>query len=335
LEWTITAPDDWHTHLRQEEEGEEYARDAYKGGYARVLAMPNTLPPLTTGKQIQQYRDRLEKAAPGLTLIVPFKILEKMTKRDIRNLRKSGVICGKYYPAGATTNSEDGSSSFKSLYRVFEAMEEEGMLLLMHGEVPSAFSPDREAAFIPHLEDAHKKFPDLKMILEHVSSKSGIQAVKDLGENVRGTITVHHLLFTLDDVIGGNLDPHFFCKPILKSPEDRREIQKAALESQGKFFFGSDSAPHPVANKERYQGSPGIYSMPVTLPLLADFFTRHGRQDRLEAFVSHYGADFYGLSRNEKTVTLVKENWTIPEEYHGVRPLLAGHELSWKVVRKR
>jgi dihydroorotase len=317
MEWTITAPDDWHSHLRQDAQGEDYARDAYQGGFDRVLAMPNTIPPLTTGKQINDYISRLEGAAPGLKLVVPFKILEKMTKREIRALKKAGVICGKYYPAGATTNSEDGASSFKSLYPVFEVMQEEGMLLLMHGEVPSAFSPDREAAFIPLLEDAHRTFPALRMILEHVSSKSGIQAVKDLGENVRGTLTIHHLLFTLDDVIGGNLDPHFFCKPILKSPEDRREIQKAALESQGKFFFGSDSAPHIIAHKERYLGSPGIYSMPVTLPLLAEFFIRHGKQDRLEAFVSHYGADFYGLPRNPGTVTLVKENWTIPEEYHG------------------
>jgi len=330
MSWIITAPDDLHTHLRQGSLGLKYAQDARNAGWKRVLAMPNTLPPLIEGGQITQYKKEMEKAAPGLELIVPFKIQESMGSKEIKALKSKGVIVGKYYPAGSTTNSQDGVSHYKSLFPLFEAMEEQNMVLSIHGEDPSAYSLDREAAFLPRLEEIHRTFPKLRIVLEHVSSRSGIEGVLEMGPQVAGGITIHHLLFTLDDLIGGNLSPHFFCKPILKSPEDRRSIQKAALSGNPKFFFGSDSAPHLLEDKQKDQGHPGVYSMPVSLSLLAEFFTNHGKRDALEPFISHFGADFYQIPRNQGKIEIHQEPWEVPEDYHGTRPLLAGHKMTWK-----
>jgi dihydroorotase len=326
---TFRSPDDFHVHLRQGADCGNFARDALKAGFARVLVMPNTLPPITTAAGLTGYRREIEVAAPGLKALMTFKIQPKFDRGALTALKAAGALAGKLYPEGVTTNSEDGIRNLEDAYPVFALMEELGLVLCLHGEHPEAFSLDREAAFVKGLRGLRNAFPKLRIVLEHVSSAAGLDAVLDDGPLTAGTLTVHHLLYTLDDMVGGKLDPHLFCKPLLKRPEDRERLVAAALSGNPKFFFGSDSAPHTRENKESALCSAGCYTMPVALSLLIGLFEQRGALGQLEAFVSRYGAEFYAIGHNQGMVTFVKEPWTVSKLYHGVVPLMAGATLPW------
>lgn len=327
---TILKPDDFHIHLRQGDPLVGYAKDVQKW-FKRVVAMPNTLPAMSTVMQMREYRDLIESSAPGLEVLSSFKLDAGHSIEDIRAFKEAGALIAKYYPQGATTNSEGGVTQWESCYPVFAAMEEVGVPLSLHGEEPDSYSLDREKDFLPKLDDLAKRFPKLKVILEHVSSAEGVAKIKDMPETFAATVTVHHLKYTLDDVIGGGANVHLFCKPVLKSPADRKAIQQVVFEGHKRFFFGSDSAPHLRAKKETSPGAAGVYTAPVALPLLTQIFEEAGCLDKLENFTSRFGADYYDIPYNKSRITLVKEPWRVPSEYHGVVPVMANEELSWQL----
>jgi dihydroorotase len=324
----IIKPDDFHIHLRQG----DILKTSLSGCsrfFKRALVMPNTIPPIASVKTLRDYKTEILSASTGFTPLMTFKLLKTLKPEDIFSMKEEGAIAGKYYPAGATTNSADGIRNWREIKNLIQSMSDAGLVLSIHGEEPSAFSLNREQVFIPSILEIAQEFPRLKIVFEHLSSKEGVLAVASGPENLSGTITVQHLLMTLDDVIGGALNPHNFCKPILKSPEDRDVIQKVVLDGNKKFFFGSDSAPHLITNKENSKGSAGCFTSPVALPLLTQFFDEKGKLDLLENFVSTYGADFYGLPYNKETITLVKKSWKVPEDYSGIKSIFSGAEITW------
>lgn len=327
----LRAPDDFHVHLRQAPLCDAFARDAAEAGFARVLAMPNLQPPLTQAEDVAAYKARLQGAAPGLTVLPTFMVVPGLDPATVPALKAAGAVAAKLYPEGATTNSEHGVAALKTVYPLIAALETEGLVLCLHGEDPHVFSLEREAAFLPQVRQLARDFPRLRIILEHVSSAAGAATVRDLAPQVAGTLTVHHLLYTLDDLLGAKLNPHLFCKPILKGWPDRLALIDAALSGESCWFYGSDSAPHLKETKEASFCSAGVYSMPVSLALLADFFIAKGRPERLEPFVSEHGARFYGLPLNEGRLVLERAPWTVPNDFHGVVPLQAGATLSWRL----
>jgi len=328
---TFRRPDDFHVHLRQGEACENFARDARDAGFARVLVMPNTLPPIASPQAVNDYRRQIETAAPGLSALMTFKIRPDQDRASVLALKKAGAVAGKLYPEGVTTHSEDGVRRLEDAYPVFAVMEELDLVLCLHGEHPEAFSLDREATFVRCLRELRSRFPRLRVVLEHVSSAAGVDAVLEDGPLTAATLTVHHLLYTLDDMVGGRLDPHLFCKPLLKRPEDRIRLVEASLSGNPKFFFGSDSAPHTRDHKEAALCSAGCYTMPVSLSLLVGLFEEHGALARLEPLVARYGAEFYRLPLNQGTVTFVKKPWTVGPLYHGVVALRTGTTLPWSM----
>lgn len=308
--------------------------------------MPNTLPPITDAESLIAYRKQILAAAKrvddSFQPLMTFKIMPvNATDAEtlVSALKVAGAIAGKLYPQGVTTNSGDGVRNIGDLFPVFAAMEHYGLVFCVHGEDPDTFCLDREEAFLPKLESVVKAFPKLKIVLEHVSTKAAVDWVKSMPDRVAATMTIHHLLFTLDDMLGGHLNPHLFCKPLIKTPRDRDALAAAALSGSPKFFFGSDSAPHTKVSKECDCGAAGVYSMTVSLPLLASFFENAGKLDVFENFVSKFGADFYGLPLNDQFVELSKENWKVPKVVHtgevgvegGVVPLAAGTEINWRI----
>lgn len=326
----LLQPDDFHVHFRQGAAAAFYAKDALEAGFARVLVMPNTLPPVTDAAGLRAYRQLLSESARGLEPLMTFKIKPSLARDEVAALAQAGAVAGKLYPEGATTNSEDGVRRLEDADGVFALMEELDLVLCLHGEEPSAFSMDREAAFLTGFRALRRRFPRLRIVLEHVSTAEGAQAVLEAGPRTAATITAHHLCYTFDDLAGGSLKPHLFCKPLLKRPEDRRALRQAAFSGNPAFFFGSDSAPHARENKESALCSAGCYTMPVSLPLLAELFEAEGRLDRLEPFLAHYGADFYELPRNTGKIVLERRPWVVPESYHGVVPPNAGQTLVWQ-----
>lgn len=326
----IIKPDDFHVHLRQDELLELTVRHCSES-FCRAIVMPNTIPPIASVKTIEEYRERIGFINREFKPLMTFKLLKSLTADDILAMKEAGALVGKLYPAGSTTNSSDGIKDWKEISDLLSVMSDVGLVLSIHGEDPSAFSLDREKAYIPQILDVSREFPHLKIVFEHLSSAEGVSAVENGPENLVGTITVQHLLLTLDDIIGDSLNPHSFCKPVLKRPEDRSALERVVLEGNRKFFFGSDSAPHKIIKKENSCGSAGCYTSPVALPLLADFFDKQEKIELLEGFVSHYGADFYGLEYNREKITLVKESWKVPYEYSGIKPLYAGKTIDWKI----
>lgn len=329
-EFVITRPDDFHVHLRQDADLALYAREAGRV-FARVLVMPNLVPPVVEGADVARYRSAIEEAVPGLVPLMAFKLLPRHTPAQLKGLKDAGAIAGKVYPEGVTTNSEDGITDLRQIWPLLPALEELGLVVCCHGEKPGVFSLDREEWFLDEFSETVAKFPGVRFVLEHVSTAAAVRRVADLGPNAAATLTLHHLEITLDDVIGGMLKPHLFCKPIAKRPEDRQALREAAFSGHPRFFFGSDSAPHHKGKKECAAGCAGVYSMPVALEGLVDVFDRAGRLDGLEGFCARFGADFYRLPRNTETVTLVREPWTVPELTDGVVPYRAGERLPWRV----
>ncbi|MBX9947833.1 MAG: dihydroorotase [Candidatus Obscuribacterales bacterium] len=330
----IRKIDDMHLHVRQGEMLRKVLPHTISQ-CDRALVMPNTTPAILSNTDVIEYKKSIIEALPQHSTFQPlmtFKITPAAKPEQIAGLKQAGVLAGKLYPDGVTTNSEGGVTDFQSLYPLYEAMQNEGLVLCLHGEMPGEFSLDRETKFLIVLKQIAQNFPKLKIVLEHATTADAVKCVMDLPENVAATVTVHHLYLTLDDIIGDKLNPHAFCKPVAKRPEDREALREVVLKSNPKFFLGSDSAPHAIADKECACGAAGVYSAPVLLPALFELFEKEDKLDNLEAFTSLFGAQFYGLPVNQNFVTLLKENWSVPQEYGGVKPFLSGTNLRWRVA---
>ncbi|OBS10368.1 dihydroorotase [Acidihalobacter prosperus] len=338
---TLQTPDDLHVHFRDGAMLAETVR-ATARVFRRAIAMPNLVPPVKTVEQALAYKQRLLDARPEGSAFEPLMTLyltDTLDADEIARAAAAGVRAVKLYPAGATTNSDAGVANLDSLYPILEILEAHGIMLLVHGEVTDRGVDifDREREFIDrHLRAIAERFAELKIVLEHISTKDAAEFVAGAGANVAATITPQHLLLNRNDLLAGGIRPHNYCLPVLKRRSHQEALRAAAVSGSSKFFLGTDSAPHELSTKESACGCAGCYSAPTALELYAQVFDELGALDRLEAFASHYGADFYGLPRNAGTVTLVKEPWTIPErvEIPGVGsivPLMAGTRLDWKL----
>ncbi|EKO3443111.1 dihydroorotase [Vibrio fluvialis] len=337
---TITRPDDWHVHLRDGEVLTDTVRDIsrYNG---RALIMPNTVPPVTTTEMALAYRERIMAAQPQgqFEPQMSLYLTDNTSPEEIRKAKASGaVVAAKLYPAGATTNSDSGVTSAKNIYPVLQAMQEEGMLLLVHGEVTTHDIDifDREKTFLETvLAPIVNDFPSLKIVLEHITTAEAVEFVKKAGDNVAATITAHHLLFNRNHMLVGGIRPHFYCLPILKRAMHQHALVAAATSGSKKFFLGTDSAPHAKGKKEAACGCAGSYTAHAALELYAEVFEQEGKLDQLEAFASHNGPDFYGLPRNSDTVTLTKQSWDVPASMpfggETVVPIRAGEQVQWTV----
>lgn len=326
----------------------------------RCLVMPNTTPPIATADDVASYRAELASAlGPSCTPLMTIKILRSTTPEIIQSARKAGAIAGKVYPEGVTTNSEDGisketlevsppfsyssvmgeSRKWKSPDRNFleclGAMQDCGMVLCLHGEMPGFPVLDRERGFLGTVAKILCDFPRLKVVWEHVTTGLVVDKIRlwhdRTGGRIASTITPHHLLITMDDVVGDKLMPHLFCKPFAKLHQDREALITAAISGHPAFFAGSDSAPHDRSTKECAEGCAGVFNSPVLVESLATVFESRNALDRLQAFTSERGADFYGLPRNEGTIRLIRRPWVVPDEIGGVVPLWAGREVAWDV----
>lgn len=337
---TMTMPDDLHIHLR---DGDLLATTVPHCAHycARALVMPNLKPPVINVEQAQHYRQRIlehlshHQFQPLMTLY----LTQNTTTEDIISAKTSGDIIGvKYYPAGATTHSQAGIVDWQKLNHIFEKMQEVNLPLLIHGEVinPQTDIFDREALFISEvLEPLHQKFPHLNIVVEHISTQEAVDFVTATPRNIAATITIHHLLLNRNDLLVGGVHPHHYCAPVLKKAKHQRALIKAAISNTGKFFMGTDSAPHSIESKESACGCAGIYTAPVALPLYATVFEENNALDKLEKFCSYFGAEFYQLPINEKKITLEKNPWTVPANYDfgnsRVVPLYANKTIPWRI----
>lgn len=303
--------------------------------------MPNTVPPIASAGAIDAYRREIRAASGGaagaaLEPLMTFKILPGMGRETVLACAAAGAIAGKYYPAGATTNSGDGPSRPEDAAEALAAMEEAGLVLSIHGEDPRAPVLEREEAFLPTVERILSRYPKLKVVLEHVSTRASLDFVRANAraapERLSATVTAHHLLCSLDDLMGGPLRPALHCKPPLRPAADRDALREAVLSGEPFLFFGSDSAPHPAAAKRSAAAPAGIYSSPVALPALAELFDGAGRLGGLEAFVAARGAAFYDLPAPSGSIELVEEDWTVPEELDGCLAFLGGTRLRWRLA---
>nr|MBU2813997.1 dihydroorotase [Acidithiobacillus ferruginosus] len=339
---TLIRPDDWHLHLRDGAMMAAALPDTARC-FARAIVMPNLQPPITTVDLAQDYRDRILAALPADMRFEPLMTLyltDNMPVSEIGKARASGFVHAvKYYPTGATTHSEHGVTDLKRAYSVLAAMEKQDLPLLLHGEVtdPTVDVFDREAVFIDrHLMPLTRDFPGLRMVLEHITTRAAVEFVRQAPDNVAATITAHHLLLNRNALFEGGLRPHYYCLPLLKRETQRSALIAAATSGNPKFFLGTDSAPHPRQAKESACGCAGIYSAHAAMELYAEIFERAGALDRLEAFASFHGPDFYRLPRNRDTLTLEQRIWTVPEELHfgqdTVVPLHAGKTMAWAVL---
>jgi dihydroorotase len=338
---TLARPDDWHLHLR---DGAEMAAvvGASADVFGRAIIMPNLRPPVTTTVAAAAYRKRILGALPAGVRFEPLMTLyltDTTGASEIEKAKASGfVLAAKYYPAGATTNSDSGVTSLERAYPALAAMERHGLVLSLHGETVDAGIDifDRERVFVERsLAAIVRDFPGLKVVLEHITTAEAADFVAAAPARVAATITPQHLLYSRNALFVGGIRPHFYCLPILKRETDRRALVAAATSGSPKYFLGTDSAPHARHTKENACGCAGCYTAPVALPLYAEAFDAAGALDRLEGFASHFGADFYGLPRNADEVTLRRQPWTVPATYpygeHAIVPLRAGEAVGWRV----
>ncbi|MFD0666817.1 dihydroorotase [Ramlibacter sp. MAHUQ-53] len=338
---TITRPDDWHLHLR---DGDALATTVphTAAQFARGIVMPNLKPPVTTAAQAVAYRERIQAQVPAGVAFEPLMTLyltDNLPPDEIRRAKDAGVVALKLYPAGATTNSDAGVTDLRKTYATLEAMQREGVLLLVHGEVTSSDIDlfDREAVFIEQqLIPLRKDFPGLKIVMEHITTREAAQYVAEAGPLTGATITAHHLLYNRNAIFTGGIRPHYYCLPVLKREVHRQALVAAATSGDARFFLGTDSAPHPAHLKEHASGCAGCYTAPAAMEMYAEAFDAVGKLDKLEGFASFFGADFYGLPRNTGTLTLRREAWQLPEAYPfgqaEIKPLRGGESLPWKVV---
>ncbi|MCU0967689.1 MAG: dihydroorotase [Rubrivivax sp.] len=339
---TLTRPDDWHLHLR---DGAAMASvlPYTARQFARAIVMPNLKPPVTTTALALAYRERLlaarPSAAPGSDFepLMTLYLTDNTPPDEVRRAKDAGIVAFKLYPAGATTHSDAGVTDVRRTHAVLEAMQREGLLLLVHGEVtdPAVDVFDREAVFIDRVMiPLRRDFPALKVVFEHITTREAAAYVQGADGNTGATITAHHLLYNRNAIFTGGLRPHWYCLPVLKRELHRQALVRAATSGSPKFFLGTDSAPHAAVMKEASVCGAGCFTAPAALELYAEAFEAAGALDRLEAFASHHGADFYGLPRNRGTVTLVREPRTLPEVLPfgpdaSIKPLRGGETLHW------
>ncbi len=337
---TITRPDDWHLHVRDGDALHTVVPHT-AAQFGRAIIMPNLKPPVTTAAQALAYKERILAAVPAGVDFEPLMTLyltDNLAPDEIARAKAAGVVGAKLYPAGATTNSDAGVTDLRKIYPVLEAMQREGMLLLVHGEVTSSDIDlfDREAVFIEQqLIPLRRDFPGLKIVMEHITTQEAAQYVAQSDALLGATITVHHLLYNRNAIFTGGIRPHYYCLPVLKRETHRLALVKAATSGSPKFFLGTDSAPHAAHLKEHATGCAGCYTAHAAMALYAEAFDNAGALDKLEGFASFFGADFYGLPRNRGTITLQRETWTTPESYAfgqaALKPLRAGEALTWRV----
>jgi len=340
-EITITRPDDWHLHVRDGDAlHTTVPHSAAQVG--RAIIMPNLRPPVTTAAQAVAYRERIQAAVPAGAAFEPLMTLyltDNLPPEEILRAKEAGVVALKLYPAGATTNSDAGVTDIRKTYPTLEAMQREGLALLVHGEVtaPEVDLFDREAVFIDQqLIPLRRDFPGLKIVMEHITTKEAAQYVAGAGATTAATITAHHLLYNRNAIFTGGIRPHYYCLPVLKREIHRLALVAAATSGSDRFFLGTDSAPHAAHLKEHALGCAGCYTAHAAIELYAQAFDAAGAMDRLEGFASFHGPAFHGLARNSGTITLRREAWTVPESYPfgeaRLKPLGGGESLAWRIV---
>ena len=338
---TITRPDDWHLHVRDGAALNSVVPHT-AAQFGRAIIMPNLKPPVTTAAQAVAYRERIAAAVPkgiGFEPLMTLYLTDNLPPDEIKRAKDAGVVALKLYPAGATTNSDAGVTDLRKTYRTLEAMQREGMPLLVHGEVtsPDIDLFDREAVFIDtQLIPLRRDLPELKVVVEHITTREAAQYVRDADRFVGATVTAHHLLYNRNAIFLGGIRPHYYCLPVLKRETHRLALVEAATSGSPKFFLGTDSAPHPAHLKEHATGCAGCYTAHAAMELYAEAFDKAGALDKLEGFASFHGADFYGLPRNAGTITLRRESWTPPESFAfgeaQLKPLRAGEALEWRIA---
>ena len=338
----LTKPDDWHLHLRQGQ-----AMSSVVGMTARqmgrAIVMPNLSPPIKTAGQALAYRENIISALPkesGFNPLMALYLTDNTTKQDIIDAsNEEHVYAVKLYPAGATTNSDSGVTNLVNTYSALDQMQKEGIPLLVHGEVTHVNIDifDREAVFIETiLKPLVEKFPELKIVLEHITTKDSVDFVTQSSSKIGATITAHHLLANRNHMLVGGIKPHYYCLPVLKRKTPHQDaLIEAAISGNPKFFLGTDSAPHYQYEKEAACGCAGVFSAHAAIELYAEAFEKANKLERLEGFASHFGADFYGLKRSTEKIILEKNSWTVPKSYDfsdsKVIPFFAGEELSWRL----
>ncbi len=340
-ELILPQPDDWHVHVRDGALLNTVVPYSARQ-FARALIMPNLQPPVTTCEQALAYRQRILAAVPSGQSFNPLMTLYLTDHTDPLDITRAAlnecILAAKLYPAGATTHSEAGVTAIERLDPVLDTLQEQGLVLCVHGEVTDADVDlfDREAVFIDRiLAPLVRRFPALKVVLEHITTREGVEFVRDSSGLIAATITPQHLLYNRNALFRGGLRPHYYCLPVLKRETHRQALLEAATSGNPKFFLGTDSAPHRRQDKESACGCAGCFSAPAALELYAEAFEHAGALDQLAGFASHYGADFYGLARNTATVTLVRDRWQVPETLpcngDTLIPLAAGETLSWRL----
>jgi dihydroorotase len=337
----ITRPDDWHLHVRDGDALNTVVPHT-AAQFGRAIIMPNLRPPVTTTAHALAYKSRIQAAVPAGMSFEPLMTLyltDNLPADEIKRAKDAGVVAAKLYPAGATTNSDAGVTDLRKTYKTLEAMQRTGLLLLVHGEVtsPDIDLFDREAAFIDtQLIPLRRDFPELKIVFEHITTLEAAQYVRDADRFTAATITAHHLLYNRNAIFTGGIRPHYYCLPVLKRETHRLALVSAATSGNTKFFLGTDSAPHPTHLKEHASGCAGCYTAHAAIEMYAEAFDAANALDKLEAFASFNGADFYGLPRNQGTITLKKENWSPPESFAfgeaALKPLRSGEVLPWRMV---
>jgi len=342
---SLTRPDDWHLHLR---DGAALAAviSATASVFARAIVMPNLKPPVTTVAAAAAYRERIiascgTSGIADFTPLMTLYLTDNTTAEEVKRAKRSGFVHAfKYYPAGATTNSDAGVTRLERAYAALSAMQSEDVVLCVHGEAtdPDVDTFDRERVFVDRsLAKIVRDFPDLRIVVEHATTREAAQFVADAGPRVAATITPQHLLYSRNALFAGGLRPHLYCLPVLKRETHRQALVAAATSGNPKFFLGTDSAPHARDTKEHACGCAGCYSAPIALPLYAEAFEDAGALDRLEGFASWFGADFYGLPRSTERITLVREETPVPRELPfgtgTIVPLRAGERVRWRVVK--
>lgn len=341
----LDRPDDWHLHLR-DAAALHAVLPASARQFARAIVMPNLRPPVTTTEQALAYRARILAArsasGPGADFepLMTLYLTDNTPPEEIRRAREAGVVALKLYPQGATTNSDAGVTDLRRTHRTLEAMQREGLLLLVHGEVtdPEVDLFDREAVFIDrHLIPLRRDFPGLRVVFEHITTREGAQYVATSGDaNLAATVTPQHLLYNRNAIFQGGLRPHYYCLPVLKGEEHRQALVAAATSGSDRFFLGTDSAPHAALLKESSMGHAGCYTALTALELYAQVFEAAGALDRLEGFASHHGADFYRLPRNRGRVVLERRAQMVPLSVPfgetELKPLCGGETLAWSFV---
>ena len=338
---TLTRPDDWHLHVRDGDALHTVVPHT-AAQFGRAIIMPNLRPPVTTAAQALAYKARIQAAVPEGVQFEPLMTLyltDNLPPDEIRRAADAGVVAAKLYPAGATTNSDAGVTDLRKTYKTLEAMQRAGLLLLVHGEVtsPDIDLFDREAVFIDsQLIPLRRDFPELKIVFEHITTQEAAQYVAEASRFTAATLTAHHLLFNRNAIFTGGIRPHYYCLPVLKRETHRLALLHAATSGSNRFFLGTDSAPHAAHLKEHASGCAGCYTAHAAMEMYAEAFDSVAALDKLEAFASFNGADFYGLPRNSGTITLSRESWTPPESFaYGeaeLKPLRSGEALPWRLV---